>query len=138
MAQHFAVEIATRDHPDDLAAFRSLALKPGVTVDHLWDWLQARGYKLARSSVGNYVRWLKSSALGRFAPMLADDDSGNLRLLSELAPKMPSEQIRMAVLMIQFLSQLNAGQSAPTSGPTGEARASQVKAARAAKHSTPQ
>jgi hypothetical protein len=137
MPQHFAVEVAMVDRPSDLAAFRSLALTPGVTIDRLWNWMKARGYKAARSSVGNYVQWLKRSSLGEFAPMLGDDDAGNLKLINDIAIKLSSEQIRMVALFVQFLSKLNAGHSSPVSGPAGRVRAGKAKAARVARCSTP-
>jgi hypothetical protein len=65
MPLHFKVHELLKDKPAELAALEEFARDPARTVDDCWDWMQAKGYVLARSSVGTWKK--QFTATDRFA-----------------------------------------------------------------------
>jgi hypothetical protein len=64
----------------ELAALEDFAREPACTVDECFEWMQVRGFTLARSSVGSWLRNFKRSAMFRTS-------SETAHLILELAKK---------------------------------------------------
>lgn len=65
MPSKFQVHILLKDRPAELAALEEFARDPARTVDDCWEWMQAKGYTLARSAVGTWKK--KFDRLDAFA-----------------------------------------------------------------------
>jgi uncharacterized protein YktA (UPF0223 family) len=56
MPSHFKVHELMKDNSSELEELEAYARDPGRTVDECHEWMQAHGYTLSRSAVGEWLR----------------------------------------------------------------------------------
>jgi hypothetical protein len=101
---HKVHELLDREELDALEAF---AREPGRTVDEVHEWLQAKGYTLARSSAGRWLsafvaedKFKAASEVARSIVTAAADDKGAVAIADATALKV-NQMVFEAALRLQ-------------------------------------
>jgi hypothetical protein len=111
MPQHFKVhELLSRQELDELEAF---AREPGRTIDETHVWLQAKGYTLGRTAVGNWLRKFRMEDRFRVGADLAKSLVETAKQEGTVAIS-DAATLQLSTMLMEKLLQLQAQETAPT------------------------
>lgn len=90
--------------PAERAEFNRLAMDPHRSINDLTAWVRARGYSMARSSVGRYRKALQARADGSlvFQPIAVSDADARRQLVRD-AKQLSGGPIRMLAALAACL-----------------------------------